>query len=102
VPVKPSDKEEEYFARLELERKKKIEEAKLKRIAEEEKRKLKELHYMHCPKCGMELSEIDYKGINVDKCFSCGGVWLDAGEIDVLAKLEKLALDKLFSVFKKK
>jgi predicted Zn-ribbon and HTH transcriptional regulator len=101
MPVKPSEKEDEYFARLELERKKKVEVEKLKRIAEEEKRKLKELHYMHCPKCGMEMSEIDYKGINVDKCFSCDGVWLDSGEIDLLAKLEKPALDKLFSVFKK-
>jgi hypothetical protein len=97
----PSEKEEEYFARIEIERKKKIEEEKLKRIAEEEKRKLKELHYMRCPKCGMELSEIDYKGVNVDRCFSCDGVWLDAGEIDLLSKLEKPALDKLFSVFKK-
>jgi hypothetical protein len=101
MPVKPSDKEEEYFARLELERRKKIEEEKHKRIAEDEKRKHKELHYMRCPKCGMELREIDYRGINVDKCFSCDGVWLDAGEIDLLAKLEKPALDKLFGVFKK-
>jgi uncharacterized protein len=101
MPVKPSDKEEEYFARLELERKKKIEMEKHKRMAEEEKRKLKELHFMRCPKCGLELREIDYRGINVDKCFSCNGVWLDAGEIDLLAKLEKPALDKLFSVFKK-
>ena len=101
MTVKPSEKEEEYFARIELERKKKIEEVKLKRIAEEEKRRLKELHYMHCPKCGMELNEIEYKGINVDKCFSCNGVWLDAGEMDVLARLEKPAMDKLFRVFKK-
>jgi hypothetical protein len=101
MPVIPSDKEEEYFARLELERKKKVEEEKLKRNAEEEKRRLKELHYMRCPKCGMELREIDYKGINVDQCISCSGIWFDAGEIDILIKLEKPALDKLFSVFKK-
>ncbi|RPI04842.1 MAG: hypothetical protein EHM64_08615 [Ignavibacteriae bacterium] len=101
MPDKPSTKEEEYFMRIELERRKRIEEENHRRMAEEEKRKQKELHYMHCPKCGMELREIDYKGINVDKCFSCDGVWLDAGEIDLLAKLEKPALDKLFSVFKK-
>jgi hypothetical protein len=101
MPVKPSDKEEEYFARLELERKKKIEAERHKQMAAEERRKLKDLHYMRCPKCGMELREIDYRGINVDKCFSCDGLWLDAGEMDVLAKLEKSALDKLFGVFKK-
>jgi len=101
MPVKPSDKEEEYFARLELERKEKIEAEKHKRMAEEEKNELKELHYMRCPKCGLELKEVDYRGINVDKCFSCDGVWLDAGEMDALSKFEKPALDKLFSVFKK-
>jgi hypothetical protein len=93
--------EDEYFARVELERRKKLGEERLKTLAEEEKRRLRDLHYMRCPKCGMELREIEYKGINVDKCFSCDGVWLDAGEIDVLAKLDKPALDKLFSVFKK-
>ncbi len=101
MTFKPSDKEEEYFARLNLGSRKKIEEEKLKHVAEEEKRQLKELHYMRCPKCGMELSEIDYKSIRVDKCFGCDGIWLDAGELESVAKLEKGALDKLFGVFKK-
>ena len=100
MPVKPSEKEEEYFARLDLERKRKMEEEKHKKLAEEEKKRLKEVHYMRCPKCGMELSEIEYKGIKVDKCFSCDGVWLDAGEMEAVAKLEKTTLDNLFSLFK--
>lgn len=101
MPVKPSEKEEEYFARLELERKKKAEEERLKKVAEEDKIKLKELHYMRCPKCGMELNEVDYKGLRIDKCLSCDGIWLDAGELETISKLEKGSLDKLFSVFKK-
>lgn len=101
MPVKPSEKEDEYFARLELEHRKKLEEEKLKKLGEEEKRRLKELHYMRCPKCGMELSEVDYKGIRIDKCLRCEGIWLDAGELEAISKLEKTALDKLFSVFKK-
>ena len=80
---------------------KKIEKEKFERIAEMEIRQLKELHFMRCPKCGMELSEIDYKSIRVDKCFGCDGIWLDAGELESVAKLEKGALDKLFGVFKK-
>jgi hypothetical protein len=99
--LKPSEKEEEYFARLEFERKKKVEEEKYKRLAKEEKEKLKRLHWMKCPKCGMELIEIDFKGIKIDKCSECEGVWLDAGELEAVAKLEKMGLDKLFSVFKK-
>ncbi len=56
---------------------------------------------MRCPKCGMELGEVDYKGILIDKCFQCEGIWLDAGELELIAKLEKGALDKLFGIFKK-
>jgi len=98
---KPSEKEEEYFVRVEFERRKKAEEEKQRKLAEEEKKKLKELHYMKCPKCGMELIEIDYKGIKVDKCSSCEGIWLDAGELEAISRLERTGLDKLFSVFKK-
>ncbi len=98
---KPSEKEEEYFARMEFEKKKKEEEEKQKKLAEAEKKKLRELHQMKCPKCGMELIEIDYKAIKVDKCSGCEGVWLDAGELEMVSKLEKSGLDKLFSVFAK-
>lgn len=98
---KPSELEEEYIARMEYEKRKKLEEEKHKKLAEEEKKRLKELHYMRCPKCGMELIEIDYKKIKVDKCSECEGIWLDAGELEAVSKLEKTGLDKLFSVFKK-
>ncbi len=99
--MKPSEREAEYIARMEFEKRKKLEEEKHKRLAEDEKKRLKDLHYMRCPKCGMELIEIDYKGIKVDKCSECEGIWLDAGELDAVARLEKTGLDKLFSVFKK-
>ena len=44
MPNKPSGQEEEYFARLEFEKKKKAEAENHARMAEEEKRELKELH----------------------------------------------------------
>ena len=97
----PTKTEEEYFAKMEFERKKKIEEEKHKKLAEEEKERLKKLHYMQCPKCGMELIEIDYKEIKIDECSECEGIWLDAGELATVAKLEKPGLDKFFSIFKK-
>jgi len=101
MPVKQTEKEDEYFARIEFEKRKKLEAEKQAQFLEEEKRNLKKLHYMHCPKCGMQLIEIDYKRIAVDKCSSCAGVWLDAGELEAISGLDKGALDKLFSVFKK-
>ena len=101
MPVKPSEKEEEYFARLEFEQKKKEQEESRKRLEEEERQRLKDLHNMRCPKCGMKLIEINYKDIAVDKCSACEGIWLDAGELEAISALEKGILDKWFGVFKK-
>ena len=98
---KPSEKEEEFFARMDFERKKKLEEEKHKRLGEAAKIKLKELHYMRCPKCGMELIEINYNGIHTDKCSECGGVWLDAKEFESLSKIDQSILDGLFRIFTK-
>jgi len=101
MPIKPSEKEEEYFYRLEYERKKKAETEKQALLDSQEKARLKELHYMHCPKCGNKLVEMNYKGIAIDKCSGCEGIWLDAGELEQISTMEKGKLDKLFSVFKK-
>ena len=101
MPIKPSEKEEEYIARQEFERLKKIEEEKHRSLAGEEKKNLKELHHMRCPKCGMELVAINYKGIEIDKCSECEGVWLDSGELEALLELESSTIDKLFRVFRK-
>ena len=101
MPLRPSEKEDEYFVRQEFEKRKKTEQENLAQVQEEEKQKLKELHYMRCPKCGHNLIEIDYKGIMVDKCSNCEGLWLDAGELEQISQLEKGKLDKWFTAFKK-
>lgn len=95
---KPSKNEAEYFARIGFQRKKEDEAEKQKKLKQEEKKRLKELHHMSCPKCGLGLIEIDYQGIKVDKCSGCEGIWLDAGELETVSKLEKPGLDKLFGV----
>lgn len=101
MPVKPTEHEDEYFARIEKEMKKQIKEQKKKQASKEERDKLRELHFMKCPKCGMDLIEIDFKGIKIDECSVCRGMWLDAGEFDALAKIDKTVLKRLFNVFKK-
>jgi uncharacterized protein with PIN domain len=101
MPIKPSEKEEEYFARQMFETKQKVEQEKQQNLAEAERQKAMKLHFMKCPKCGMNLVEIDYKSIKVDRCSSCEGIWLDTGELARIVKLEKGALDRLFSVFAK-
>jgi hypothetical protein len=101
MPKKPSEKEDDYMARMEYEKLKKIDQEKHKKLAVDEKKRLQELHNMRCPKCGMELIAIDYKGIEVDKCSECEGIWLDAGELETVSKLEQSGLNKLFGVFRK-
>ena len=98
----PSDKEEEYFARIEFEKRRKLQEEQLRAIEEAEKIRLKELHYMCCPKCGMELHEIELRNVKVDKCFGCEGIWLDAGELETLMSLDKKLSDKVLGIFKGK
>lgn len=84
--AKASDTEEEYFARENAERLRKLAAEQKKSLADSEREKLRQLHHMRCPKCGMELKEISVRGVDVDRCFSCNGTWLDAGEMEKLAK----------------
>ena len=81
---KTTQTEEEYFARENAERLRKLAAEQKKSIAQSEREKLKQLHHMRCPKCGMELKEIAVHGVQVDRCFSCNGTWLDAGELEKL------------------
>ena len=37
-----------------------------------------------CPVCGCDMAVIELHGIEIDYCFSCGGIWLDAGELEYL------------------
>jgi uncharacterized protein len=84
-PYARSDKEEEYFLRKEAEKLKAAAEKHRRELEEAERIRLKELHFMRCPKCGMELSEIEFREVKIDKCMSCGGVWLDDGELEQVA-----------------
>ena len=97
-PKKPTESEEEYFARQEFERRKAHAEHIQKELEEKERNRLKELHHMKCPKCGMQLIEIDFKGIKIDKCSACEGVWLDHGELDQIIEADEPSL--IESIFK--
>jgi len=48
-----------------------------------DRRKAKE--NLPCPSCGQQLEPFNYAGdtgIILDKCFRCGHIWLDAGELE--------------------
>ncbi len=85
---KPSTAEEEYFKRQEIEKARRMREEDSRRLSEEQRRKAKEVHFMKCPKCGLDLQEITYHQVTLDKCFACGGLWMDAGEMDQIKGAE--------------
>ncbi len=51
---------------------------------EEQRSRLRELHFMKCPKCGHDLAEEELEGVRLDRCTFCEGIYLDAGELDQL------------------
>ena len=46
---------------------------------------------MMCPLCARALSPVERLGIELDYCTSCGGMWLDQGELNALVRRETLA-----------
>jgi hypothetical protein len=81
---KPSKAEDEYFARQEIERRKQWAKEQSAKMATDEKKRLRDLHYMKCPKDGTDLQTIELHGVKIDQCATCGGIWLDAGELEQL------------------
>jgi len=88
IESKPSRNEEEYFKKVEAERleRKRLEQARLSEDME------KKSHYMRCPKCGGHLQTVEFHRVQVDRCTDCQGLWLDAGEIDLLTASEDKGL----------
>jgi len=44
---------------------------------------------MKCPVCKEPTIVLELDEIEIDYCTSCGGIWLDAGELDLLIEDEK-------------
>ena len=56
-------------------------------------------HWMCCPKCGGKMAEKKFENVTVDVCGSCGGIYFDAGELDMLIKHEKAGAGVLGRLF---
>lgn len=97
--TKVTDTEDEYFARQEIERKKQWEAERASKMEAEEKQRLKDLHQMKCPKCGMDLHPLEYRGLTLDRCVSCNGTWFDAGELDQLLAQDAGFMNKMKTFF---
>jgi uncharacterized protein len=96
---KPSEPEAEYFARVEAQKRLDAERKRAAAVATEEKARLKDLHFMHCPKCGTHLHDEILEGVSVDICPSCRGIFLDDGELAKLTERPKGVLSKVRGLF---
>ena len=76
--------EEEYFRRQEREA---IEKLRAQMSAEEQA-KAAAAATLECPRCDGKLEGVINEGVEIDVCNTCGGVWLDAGELEQLSKRE--------------
>ena len=79
--LKPSKDEDEYFAREDVEKKRKLAFQQAQVMAEQQKEALRTLHYMKCPKCGFDLHTLKRGEVDLDMCFNCKGLWIDAGRV---------------------
>ena len=92
IEEKPSRNEDEYFLKLDAEL---IKERRAKLDAERAKQE-RASHIMKCPRCGADLLEREYRGIKLDRCPECKGVWFDAGEVDLLEHTSGPGLRRFF------
>lgn len=87
---KPSQNENEYFARRDAE------------WLKEQRAKLDARRTQHpagitCPRDGTELEEKTFESVRVDVCLTCRGIWLDPGELEQLLHLSPAALKQVMT-----
>jgi uncharacterized protein len=85
IDEKPSRNEDEYFAKRDAE----LIKAQRARLDTERSQLERQAHYMKCPKCGADLKEREHHHVKVDVCPECNGMWLDAGEIDMVRNIDR-------------
>ncbi len=84
--MKPNRVEDEFVWVQEMKQRMNKLAEEQKSLAEAEKRRLKEAHWMHCPKCGQKLATEHCGDVEIDVCPSCKGVWLDRGELGAIVE----------------
>lgn len=82
--------ENEYFYRQEKE--------KIDRLRQDHREQLiKELCQNRCPKCGQAIQAVTFRGVPLDQCPDCGGIWLGPNDLATLAQKDhRTWFDKWF------
>jgi hypothetical protein len=82
---KPSRNEDEFFKKQDAE----LIAAQRTRLDAERVRSERSSHFMKCPKCGANLTEQQFHQVKIDTCPECKGLWLDAGELDLISRIDQ-------------
>ena len=94
--------EEEYFIQQEAEKRgeqewaQEREKARANRVESE---RAAALQLRRCPKCRIVLEAQTRRGVEVEHCNSCDGVWLDAGKLERLMRPELGLVQRMLRVF---
>ncbi|MBN2645887.1 MAG: zf-TFIIB domain-containing protein [Desulfuromonadaceae bacterium] len=71
--------ENKYFRDLE---KKQLEQMKEQAVESQ----VCELCRNRCPKCGDKIEAVVFRGVPLDQCNSCGGIWMGPNDLKILAE----------------
>ena len=94
------DIEDEYFQRIEKEKKAALKAKLDAEAAEKAKAERKQRHFNKCGKCGADMDTKVFRGIEIEQCPECSAVLLDPGELEELAGKDNSAtLSSFFSMF---
>jgi uncharacterized protein len=90
IEEKPSRNEDEYFVKLDAD----LMKQRRAELDEQRAKQERASHYMKCPKCGGNLAERPMGHVKVDVCADCGGMWLDAGELELVRDTHKSGVSR--------
>jgi hypothetical protein len=95
IEEKPSRNEDEYFARQDAE----LMKAKRAQLDAERQKAARSQSLNRCPRDGGELVEREFHHVKIDMCSTCKGVWLDPGELEILAIHDRNPVKRIFGDF---
>jgi hypothetical protein len=87
--TRPTAAEDEYFRQQEADRRRDDAWDNLQANSRQDRaarERAKEAALRPCPACKLPLGKRTLRGVEVDACSSCHGVWLDAGELERLTQ----------------
>jgi hypothetical protein len=98
MTMKSTPTEDQHVREHELSQRVEVLEVEQRATVETEERQLKELHWMHCPKCGHKLVTETYRAVEIDLCPSCRGLWLDANELRTIMANDSAFLQSCLNI----